>query len=134
MGRGTSKAGGASGNSAKASQAENAIYELPKNATRKAITEMLANAPIGTTFAYTTQKGSTFVYEKSAKNPLYPQGVWDKTEMDEVGGVTLGYGSEDIITDIKNFILPKDSKKGLTSEQRKKYKKNYKELKKSRGW
>ena len=104
--------------------AENDIYDL-KKPTSKTVQEKLSAAPDGTTIAYSTGNGNTYVYEKVGKSAFGDS--WMQTTMHSDGSISTAYDRGTVVNAVKDLSRLK-YKTGLTAEQRKKYNKKGKEL------
>lgn len=132
MGRGASKigsgsAGGSTGGGGATAKAEQAFYDLPKNAKRTEIKTMVDGAPNGTTIAM-KEGATTVIYQKVGENPI--QSIWMRTT--STGGgedMASNYDSGYIVSDIQNMVKSKNVVKGLTVEQKKKYKSHFNSIK-----
>lgn len=129
--RGASGASG--GASASVLNAEQAIYDLPKNATKKQIQAMVDEMPAGSMIAYRyPSSDNTIVYEKTGKVNAFGKDIWMQyTVIGENGGVSGSYDRGTLINSVQDMARSKTIIKGFTEEQRKKYKSSFESIKKS---
>lgn len=123
MGRGTSKAGSGSVKSNNNGQAaEQAIYNLPSNSSKKAIQQALDNAPDGTIIAYHhNSSNKTVIYEKLKLKTVTGKDMWQETEMDGIGIATGAISIADVVSGIKRTMGASGIAKGLPDSRKKPY-------------